>query len=34
VKIPRRVMNGPKERVATSSMFAPRMPMNVALKIM
>ena len=30
VKIPSTVMNGPKDRVATSVMFSPRMPMNVA----
>ena len=30
VKIPRIVMKGPKERVATSVMEVPRTPMNVA----
>jgi len=34
VKIPRIVMIGPKDRVATWSMFVPRMPMTVAEKRM
>ncbi len=34
MKIPRIVMIGPKDRVATSLMLLPRMPMKVALKIM
>lgn len=30
MKIPRIVIRGPKERVATSVMLVPRTPMNVA----
>jgi len=33
VKIPRIVISGPKDRVATSVIELPRTPMNVALNI-